>query len=371
MRIESVTVHQYDIPLYEPFITALKPIPELERVLVEIRTDTGIVGLGEGAPAYEVTGETQRSTAAVIEDVLGPLIIGENPLDIERVRRQMWSLVDGAPTAHAALEIALQDIRGKQADMPLYRLLGGHTENPQLDVPKVLSIKDPEEMAADAETAIETGYQQLKIKVGGEPEKDIQRVRSIAEAVPETVSLKADANQGWGDAKTALSALSEIEKWLDVIEQPVEGNNTTDLHELRRRVDIPVMPDESVESPADVLALIRADAGDMYNIKLMKTGGLSEAMRLDSIATADGRPTQIGSMVEGHVGTAAGVHFTLARENVIWNEMVGPFMAETGITDLSADEPHITAEGPGLGVELNCEALADLETRTTVIENES
>lgn len=89
MEIDRITVHQYDLPLHEPFVTALKPIPELERVLVEVETDTGIVGLGEGSPAYEVTGETQRSTAAVLEDVLAPLVIGENPLNIERVRRQM------------------------------------------------------------------------------------------------------------------------------------------------------------------------------------------------------------------------------------------------------------------------------------------
>lgn len=368
MQIRRVTVHQYDIPLHEPFVTALKPIPELERVLVEVETDEGIVGFGEGAPAYEVTGETQRSTAAVIEDVLGPLVLGENPLDVERVRGQMWSLVDGAPAAHAAMEIALQDVRGKTADMPLYRLLGGHAEEPVLDVPKVLSIKPPEEMADDAAAAVDEGYEQIKIKVGGDPETDVERVRAIDEAVPDDVSLKADANQGWDDAKTALAALSGMSDLLDVIEQPVDNDNVVDLCELRRRVDIPVMPDESVESPEEVLGLVRQDAGDMFNIKLMKTGGLSEAIRLNAIAEADQRPTQLGSMVEGHVGTAAGVHFVLSQKNVVWNEMVGPFMTETGVTDLSADLPHIEVDGPGLGVELDRNALADLRTEKTVIE---
>lgn len=368
MQIERVRVHQFDIPLHEPFVTALKPIPELERVLVEIETHEGIVGLGEGAPAYEVTGETQRSTAAVIEDVLAPLVVGENPLDIERVREKMWSLVDGSPTAHAAMEIALHDIRGKVADMPLYRLLGGHAEEAVIDVPKVLSIKEPEEMADDAITAVDRGYEQIKIKVGGDPETDIERVRTIDEAVPDAVSLKADANQGWDDAKTALSALSGMGHLLDVIEQPVDKHNVADLRELRRRVDVQVMPDESVESPTDVLDLTKAGAGDMFNIKLMKTGGISEAVRLNAIAEADERPTQIGSMVEGHVGTAAGVHFALSHDNVIWNEMVGPFMAETGITDLKADLPRIEVDGPGLGVELNRNALAELRTDETVIE---
>jgi L-alanine-DL-glutamate epimerase-like enolase superfamily enzyme len=367
MEIERIRVHQYDIPLHEPFVTALKPIPELERVLVEVETDEGIVGLGEGAPAYEVTGETQRSTAAVIEDVLAPLVVGEDPLDIERVRGRKWDLVDGAPSAHAALEIALQDIRGKVAGMPLYRLLGGHAKEPVIDVPKVLSIKGSEEMAEDATEAVDAGYGQIKIKLGGNPETDIERVRAIKEVVPDSVSLKADANQGWSDAKTALAALSGMSDALDVIEQPVDDENVTDLHELRRRVDIPVMPDESVESPSDVRELIEREAGDMYNIKLMKTGGISEALRLDSIAAAAQRPTQLGSMVEGEVGTAAGVHFVLARENVVWNEMVGPFMTETGVTDLTADLPEIRVDGPGLGVDLDRDALAALRTDRTVI----
>lgn len=368
MQIERVKIHRYEIPLYEPFVTALKPIPELERVLVEVETDAGIVGLGEGAPAYEVTGETQRSTAVVIEDVLGPLVLGEDPRDIERVRGQMWDLVNGAPAAHAAIEIALQDIRGKTADMPLYRLLGGHAETPTINAPKVLSIKSAEEMAADATAAVDDGYEQIKIKVGGDPETDIERVRAIENAVPRSVSLKADANQGWGDAKTALTALTEIGDTLDVIEQPVHEDNVSDLRVLRRRLDIPVMPDESVWNPSNARELIEQGVGDMYNIKLMKTGGISEALRLNTVAAADQRPTQLGSMVEGGVGTAAGVHFVLSRENVVWNEMVGPFMTETGVTDLPVSLPEITVDGPGLGVTLDRDTLIALRSEQLVIE---
>jgi L-alanine-DL-glutamate epimerase-like enolase superfamily enzyme len=370
MQIDRVTVHQYDIPLEEPFVTALKPIPELERVLVEVETDTGLTGWGEGAPAYEVTGETQRSTAAVIEDVLAPLVVGENPLDVERVVGEMRALVDGSPAAHAGIEIALQDLRGKAAGMPLYRLLGGSATDPIIDVPKVLSIKEPEEMAADAAAAVEEGYEQIKIKVGGDPETDVQRVRGIAEAVPASVSLKADANQGWGDAKTALRALRGVGEHLDVIEQPVDKETVADLATLRDRVDVPVMPDESVETATDCVDLVRRGAGDIFNIKLMKTGGIGEAVRLNAVAEADGRPTQLGSMVEGGVGTAAGVHFVLALENVIWNEMVGPFMTTANVTDLEFAVPEIHVDGPGLGVEVDRDALADLRTDRAVVEAE-
>ncbi len=368
MRIERITIHRYEIPLEEPFVTALKPIPELERVLVEVETDEGLVGLGEGAPAYEVTGETQGSTGAVLEEVLAPLILDENPLDVERVRRKMWSIVDGSPSAHAALEIAVQDLRAKHAGLPLYRLLGGFADEPVLEAPKVLSLKSPQEMAVDAAEAVEEGYRQIKIKVGGEPEKDVERVRMIQERVPETISLKADANQGWRDAKTALRALRGMAGWIDVIEQPVANHNVADLVYLRDRLDVPVMPDESVESPADGVELIRRGAGDIFNIKLMKTGGLSEAVRLNAVAEADARPTQVGSMVEGHVGTAAGVHFALAFENVIWNEMVGPFMTTRGVTDLDVDRPRIRVRGPGLGLSVDRDELDELRSQRVVVD---
>lgn len=368
MRIERVTIHQYDIPLKEPFITALKPIPELERVLVEVETDVGIVGFGEGAPAYEVTGETQGSTTAVLTDVLAPLVIGKNPLAIERVVGEMRALVDGSPAAHAAIEIALEDVRGKYADMPVYELLGGDAEALHVDAPKVLSIKSSEEMAADADAAVKEGYRQIKIKVGEDPKKDVERVRAIADRVPEDVSLKADANQGWENAKTALSAIRGMQEFIDVIEQPVAKDNADDLVTLRDRVNIPVMPDESVETASDALDMIKRGAGDVYNIKLMKTGGLGEAVRLNAVAEADDRPVQIGSMVEGHVGTAAGVHFAAAFNNVIWNEMVGPFMTTAGITDLQTDLPRIYCDGPGLGVDLDRDQLAELRSDRVVVE---
>lgn len=367
MQIDRVTVHQYDIPLEEPFVTALKPIHELERVLVEIETDEGITGWGEGAPAYEVTGETQRSTAAVVEDVLAPLVVSANPLDVERVVGDMSALVDGSPSAHAAIELALHDIRGKVADMPLYRLLGGNAEEPAIEVPKVLSIKDPEDMIADATAAVDDGYRQIKIKVGGDPQTDIERVRGIAEAVPSSVSLKADANQGWGDAKTSLEALRGIAEHIDVIEQPVDKENVEDLTALRDRIDVPVMPDESVETASGCVDLVRCGAGDIFNIKLMKTGGIGEAVRLNAVAEADSRPTQLGSMVEGGVGTAAGVHFVLAFENVIWNEMVGPFMTTANVTDLDFAVPEIRVDGPGIGVDVDRDALAELRTDRTIV----
>lgn len=368
MEITSITLHRYELPLEEPFVTSMRPIYGLGRILVEVETSDGIVGFGEAAPAHEVTGETAGSTFAVLEDVLAPFVIGEDPLATECLTDKMRQFVDGSHAAHAGIELALQDIRGKSADMPLFKLLGGHGDEARVSVPAVLSMKTPEEMAADAEDAVDDGYRQIKIKIGDDPDTDVHRIDHVAAAIPDDVSLKVDVNQAWRDAKTTLSVMLAIEADLDALEQPVAPENVADLALVRERTDVPVMPDESVESPADASNLIRQGAGDVFNIKLMKTGGITEAVRLNAVAEADHRRAQLGSMVEGHIGTAAGVHFVAAFDNVIWNELVGPFMTTTGIGDLAVDRPEITVSDPGLGVSVDRERLASLRTDRAVIE---
>lgn len=368
MEISAITIHRYNLPLKEPFVTSMRPIYDLGRILVEVETSAGITGYGEAAPAHEVTGETQGSTYAVLEDVLAPYALGMDPLALDRVTEEMRTFVDGAPAAHAAIELAMQDIRGKAADLPLFKLLGGSGETATVEAPAVLSMKTPDEMASAAEIAVENGYAQLKLKVGDDPATDVKRIRCVGEAIPDSVSLKVDVNQAWGDVKTALSVLEKVEALIDVVEQPVASRNVADLRLLRERTSVPVMPDESVESAADAMNLIKQGAGDIFNIKLMKAGGVTGAVQLNTVAEADHRCTQLGSMVEGHVGTAAGVHFVTALDNVVWNEMVGPFKTTGGIGDLDTDRPEITVGGPGLGVNVNHDELAKRRTDRTVIE---
>lgn len=368
MEITNITLHRYALPLAEPFVTSMRPIYDLERILVEVETDTGIVGVGEAAPAHEVTGETGRSTFAVLEDVLGPFVIGRNPLAIERLTTDMKRFVDGAPAAHAGLELAFQDIRGKHADLPLFTLLGGHGDTAEIRAPAVLSMEPPETMADAAAAAVDDGYTEIKIKVGDDPREDVERITQVGAVLPADVTLKVDVNQAWGDAATTRSVLRDVDVDIAVLEQPVPPENITDLAAIREHVAVPVMPDESVKTAADASNLIRQHAGDVYNIKLMKTGSIHQAERLNAVAEAAHRPTQLGSNVEGDVGTAAGIHFVAAHDNVIWNELVGPFMTTESITDLSTTEPTLSTNGPGLGVTIDRDTLSELRTEKVLIE---
>jgi L-alanine-DL-glutamate epimerase-like enolase superfamily enzyme len=186
--------------------------------------------------------------------------------------------------------------------------------------------------------------------------------------LPDDVALKVDVNQAWRDAATTRAVLDAVEVDIAVLEQPVPPENITDLARIRDHIAVPVMPDESVKTATDASNLIRQQAGDIYNIKLMKTGGLHEATRLNTVAEAAHRPTQLGSNVEGDVGTAAGIHFVTAHDNVTMNELVGPFMTTESITDLSTSKPELETNGPGLGVTINRDTLAELRTQKTTIE---
>lgn len=368
MQITTITLHQYSLPLAEPFVTSMRPIYDLERILVEVETDTGIVGVGEAAPAHEVTGETGRSTFVVLEDVLGPFVTGRDPLAIERLTTDMKRFVDGAPAARAGLELAFQDIRGKHAGIPLFKLFGGHGDQARITAPAVLSMQDPDVMANAAAVAVDDGYTQIKIKVGDDPREDVERITQVGAVLPDSVALKVDVNQAWGDAATTRAVLDDVDVDIAVLEQPVPPENITDLARIRDHVDVPVMPDESVKTAADASNLIRQQAGDVYNIKLMKTGGIHGAERLNAVAEAAHRPTQLGSNVEGDVGTAAGIHFVTAHDNVTMNELVGPFMTTESITDLTTTKPALTTNGPGLGINIDRDTLGKLRTQKTIIE---
>lgn len=368
MEITTITLHRYALPLAEPFVTSMRPIYDLERILIEVETNTGLVGLGEAAPAHEVTGETGHSTYSVLEDVLAPYVIGRDPLALERLTADMKQFVDGAPAAHAGLEIAFQDLRGKHADMPLFKLLGGHGDTAQVTAPAVLSMDTPAAMAEAAIGAVEDGYSQLKIKVGDDPQTDIDRITHVANTIPDDVSLKVDVNQAWQDATTTRRVLNALDVEIDALEQPVAPGNITDLATITEHSAVAVMPDESVKTAVDATNLIQRNAGDIYNIKLMKTGGILEAERLNAVADAAHRPTQLGSNVEGDVGTAAGIHFVAAHDNVQWNELVGPFMTTERITDLTTSKPDLATDGSGLGVTLDRDTLEDLRIQHTVID---
>ena len=368
MRVTGVEMHLCEFPLKAPFRIAYADWNVMPSVVCRIVTDDGIEGLGEGVPDPEVTGETLEATLAVLTYDLAPLLIGRDPRDIEAMMKAFRARVRGVPTAVATLEIAMNDLVGKAYGIPAHRLYGGRTAA-DLDLFHVVSLGSPDEMAESAAAAMAEGYRGLKLKLGGGTELDeVARVSAVRSAVGDDVPVKIDANQGWGTPARAIHLIRRLERFAPVwVEQPIAQWNLEGLAEVRSRVDVPIMADEAVHDARDLMAIIRLRAADLINVKLMKCGGVSQAMQLIHIAGSAGLAVQIGSMVESGIASMAGAHLAAARPEVVSLETSGPllFSADGVDSPIKAPRFHVT-DAPGLGVRLTDE-FPSLVRRSVVI----
>jgi len=318
MGIQQIEVYTVRLRYREPFRIAPAASTESHNVIVKIVTDYGVVGWGESSPSKRVTGETPETVVRTL-DKIAPRLIGECPLRIERDVELMDSIVEGNPAAKACVDMALHDILGKTACKPLFMLIGGYRTEVMTDI--TLSIKSPREMAKDAVKAVKKGFEALKVKVGVNPAEDVERVKKIREAIGSETELRVDANQGW-TVRQAIEVLNKMEKFkIQFAEQPVSAENLGGLKRVRENSPIPIMADESIHSPADALRLIEAEAVDMINIKLMKSGGILKGKKIASVAEAAGVPCMVGCMGESEIGIAAGAHLAAGVRNIQYADL--------------------------------------------------
>lgn len=368
MRVIAATIHPIRLPLREAFVVAYASWEAMPAIILELETDTGLTGWGEAVPDETVTGESHRAAVAVLQDVLLPAVLGHDPADLDGAHARMSAAIGGNPSVRAAVDLALHDLLGQEAGMPLHRLLGGLTKA-ELTYPMVLSVGEPSVMAAGAQAALAEGFGEIKVKVGsGAPGEDIARVRAVCEAVGDRARVRVDVNQHWGTPGQAIPAIRQLEglglRW---IEQPVRAGDIAGLAEVRAATSVPIMADESVHGMASLLQIIRERAADAVNLKLMKTGGLQPALAMVAAAEAAGLVVQVGSMVESSVGSAAGYHLAAARSHVTSTELTGPLLFSRDVGDLAYDPPTVRlSEAAGLGVRIDREALAELATGESV-----
>jgi len=318
MGIKQIEVYPVTLHYKEPFRIAPSTSTETRNVVVKMVTDYNVVGWGESSPSKRVTGESAETVINTL-DKLAPKLIGSCPSRIELTKEKMDLSVKENPAAKAAVDMALYDVLGKTCNKPLFMLLGGYRSEVMTDI--TLSIKSPKEMAKDASRAVKEGFKALKVKVGVNPSEDVERVKMVREAVGNSVELRVDANQGW-TPRQATAVLTKMAKYdVKFVEQPVPAENVEGLASVRKNSSIPVMADESVHSPADALRLIQAEAVDMINIKLMKSGGIHEARKIAEVAEAAGVPCMIGCMGESELGIAAAVHLAAAIKNIQYTDL--------------------------------------------------
>ena len=355
MRITGVEIIPVRLPLIEPFVISYGTFPNVESALARIETDDGLTGWGEGTPDPNVTGETFGAVVETLK-VLAPALLGRDPRDRGAAMAALDGRVSGAPSAKAAIDIALHDLVGKASGLPLWALLGGRSKE-HLTISRVVSLKTPDAMAADAMRHVADGFRTVKLKVGVAEDirGDIRRVAAVREAVGPEIKIKIDVNQGWRTPGVAIQAARGMLPYVpEYIEQPVDWRDLEGLAEVRRASGLPIMADEALHDARDALRAVQLRACDLINIKLMKSGGLLGALALNAIAETAGYVCQVGTMVESSIASAAGLHLALALANVQTVEMGGPLMLAEDISPLRGRYDHdrvSVPDGPGLGVE--------------------
>lgn len=354
MKITDIELGMLRVPLKTPFKTALRTVDTVEDVVVLIRTDSGHTGYGEAPATAVITGDTHGSIIEAIDRFIKPRLLGQDVANLNRNCALVQSAMERNTSAKAAVEIALYDLWAQLHDAPLYQMLGGG--DPVITTDITISVDYIDKMVADSLSAIDRGFESLKIKVGKDIGLDVERVKAIHAAVQGRALLRLDANQGW-TAKQAVQAMRTLEEAgvvLELLEQPVKAADISGLKYVTDRVNTPVMADESVFNPGQVFDLIQQRAADIINIKLMKTGGLSNAIRIADIAAIYGVPCMIGCMIESSISVAAAVHLAVAKSDVITKvDLDGPslgrFNPVTGGVHFNESEITIS-DAPGLGI---------------------
>ncbi|GAB4027933.1 mandelate racemase/muconate lactonizing enzyme family protein [Spirosoma koreense] len=357
MKITRINLYRFDIPLKAPITISLGTIENAQNMLVEVQTDEGLTGWGEGSPFWMIVGETQASGMAAATD-MARLLIGRDPLDIEGCLTTLVRYLPAHPTTRSAFDMALYDLAAKAARMPLFQFLGG-SKRP-LVTDETIYINTPERMVEDALRIKEKQAEAIKVKLGTNLRDDVARVAAIRKAIGDTIPIRTDANQGW-DVVTASAVLRAIGGWnVQYCEQPIKRHDIVGLRQIRQQSPVPIMADESLFDATDAIRLVREEAVDYFNIKLSKSGGIFEALKINAIAEAAGIPCMIGCMSESRLALTANAHFAAARQNVTFCDLDGCFEhAEDpiygGITynGYQIDLP----ETPGIGAEVDADFL--------------
>jgi L-alanine-DL-glutamate epimerase-like enolase superfamily enzyme len=329
-----------------------------ENLLVRIRASDGASGVG--ACQYESRyGETAAEAALVIQKHYTPLLLKENPLNIETLMAKLDAFMPEHLASKAAIDIALHDLKGKMLNVPVYELLGGRARDTvQLLAPQV-SRGEPVEQAKEAARLVSEGFKALKLRVGGaDVEKDIQRVKEVRHAVGSSVEIRIDANE-YHTPASAVRLISRLEPFdLAWVEDPIPGVDIEGFAYLRSKIRVPLEAGQ-LGSPLDVLRYIRMGVADCFKIKVVRGGGLLKLKKSLAIAEAAHMSVVSGSGGDNDINFAAEVAINGSTRHMSHAcESTGAWFIYPEESRL-VKEPIVVKEGhaylrdkPGLGVEL-------------------
>ena len=379
MKITSIQVRLVRLPTRRDHNWASKMnSPIGQHAIVELCTDDGVTGWGEapagatwGGAAMRYYGETPLTVRHIIDDYLAPALAGCDPVQLGVIHDRMDKAVKGHPYAKAAIDMACYDAAGKALGVPVADLLGGRLR-PGIEVTHSLGIMDLDRCYAEAEQAVAEGARTLKCKTGVDPERDVTLVRELRRLLGPEVKIRVDANEGYASVDEAIRTTRRQEEFdLLLCEQPVAG--AANMARVARRIDSPVMADESAWTVHDILELDRLDAAACFSCYVTKPGGLFRARQQAEVAAQLGMLCDIGGSIETGIGNAANLALGVSMPNATLPSVCpvsqpadcgGPAIAGVYYTDDLITEPFrfsegvvMAPEGPGLGIEVDREKL--------------
>lgn len=351
-RIIAVDVRLEALPLTRPYTIAYRTVSSVEIVLLTLRTDHGLIGHGAANPSPRVVGEDPKQAYVTLQAHAADWLIGQDLREMPRLLRQLAAILSGKPGSLAALDIALHDLYAQQMGLPLAHCLGqAHTVLP---TSITIGIKGVEETLAEAEECLALGFRHLKIKLGHDLDEDLARLRALRARYGTSIHLRVDANQGY-DRKELLR-LFEAHATLDLelIEQPVPVADTGSLGDMPDPLRAMIAIDEALRTPTDAFRWAQTpQPGGIFNIKLMKCGGIAQAQRIASLADLAGIDLMWGCNDESIISIAAALHVAFACPGTRYIDLDGSLdLARDWVSGgfrLDAGQMRLL-DMPGLGV---------------------
>lgn len=378
MKITKIKIDRLAVDLVHPYHLSKEYgiFSTATPVVVTMYTDEGFVGYGECDPWPLFTGDSDLVSALILEKHLAPMLLGADPTNINEMHRRMNAIIRGQHLTKSAIDMAAHDIWGKSVGKPVHQLLGGKRRDTMRCMWSI-GGSTPEESAADVLEAKALGYDGCMIKIGGPDYKlDAARTIAVREAVGKEYPLIVDANQGW-DVDTAIR-YAKLIKDCDILffEQPVQSWDVEGMAKVRRAIDMPLSADEGVMSLADARNLVKAEAVDVFSIKVTKNGGIQPAKAICEFAAANGIQVFFNSMIEEGITQAASLQIGATCSNIVSTIGHAYFSPNRLVGDISNFHTFIHPEkglveipdGPGLGIELDQEAMAKYTVDSITIE---
>jgi L-alanine-DL-glutamate epimerase-like enolase superfamily enzyme len=353
MRIKNITVWNADLGNTKPYTIAFKTVDEVRNAFVEITLDNGISGIGSGNPSEYVVGENLNQTLEALQEKNLEFLAGRDIRELRQLLYEIGVKFPRNPAARAALDIALHDAFTRHLGIPLVKYLGQKIKS--LPTSNTIGIKNVADTLAEAEDYKKRGFRILKVKLGKDLEEDVERLVKLRERFGKSMVIRIDANQGYTTRQTVDFYQRTRSLDIELIEQPLPARAVADMKNLPDEIKTVIAADESLISPKDAIDLVKPPkAAGIFNIKLMKCGGVNEALKIADVAAAEKVDLFWGCNDESIVSITAALHAAFACANTKYIDLDGSLdLARDAVSGgfVLKDGIMSCSEKPGLGVE--------------------